>query len=306
MGGQALKSGRPRNLRHPEIVEELMVVYQCELDDPSESVPKLIELCRVAGARPLPAVEQRERVIDIVQLAVRRVRDPARRPALDAMFGEGTLQEREAAAIRAYLAAQPADSRGTKRDAYSDPRNWRRYTVYRVLEPVADELDRLRPASPGDGPRRRPWRLAVAVVAMLLVFAGLMIVTRDSGPRARLLMPAAGAVVGSSLKVSGTASGLGAGRELWIAVRPTILTRLYPQRGALVVRSDGHWEVEVSLGDGTSGTAGESFVLMVLLVDRKTGDEFRRRLAAGDNRGFEPLPVGAEQLADREVRLRSL
>ncbi len=115
--------------------------------------------------------------------------------------------------------------------------------------------------------------------------------------------PLSNAVVGRTLSVQGSAGSLPADHELWLVVRPVQEQRYVVQGDGPLSVVDGIWQGSVTVGDGTSATAGQRFLIYVVDVDKSGGDVLRSERVDAATGGVE-LPPGAAKAAAVMVELQ--
>src|SRR5438046_1183212 len=87
--------------------------------------------------------------------------------------------------------------------------------------------------------------------------------------------PKAGAHVGTSLLVKGTAKGIDTGQYLWILVNPEGVQSWYPQgKGAARIRN-GTWSVRAFIGD-PGQQQNDEFFLQAVVVDSNTNTQLQK------------------------------
>ncbi len=111
---------------------------------------------------------------------------------------------------------------------------------------------------------------------------------RTSAASAQIDTPTSGSRVGQEPLVTGHASDIPPGHELWLLVR--ILGRYHPQSAPLQIQGTGAWSETVFIGK-SSGDSGKRFIVHVVIVDTAGGKDLEDYLTKADrDKSFKGLP----------------
>ena len=97
--------------------------------------------------------------------------------------------------------------------------------------------------------------------------------------------------------VGGVVTGVPAGVELWLLVRPLKEGRFWPQE-RLFLDTNGRFRALARFGRGVTSDVGEEFLLLLVAAPMQAGEEFRTRPR---ERGLDELPEGVKTLNQRTV-----
>jgi len=97
--------------------------------------------------------------------------------------------------------------------------------------------------------------------------------------------------------VGGVVTGVPAGVELWLLVRPLKEGRFWPQERLLLDMS-GRFRALARFGRGATSDVDEEFLLLLVVAPMQASEEFRTRPR---ERGLDELPEGVKTLDQRTV-----
>jgi hypothetical protein len=120
---------------------------------------------------------------------------------------------------------------------------------------------------------------------------------RDDDLRGRIIGLPDGGKVKFRQSIGGVVTGLPAGIDLWLLVRPSIEGRFWPQ-GSLYLDANGRFQAVAYCGRGPTSDVGEGFLLILAAASPRASEEFRRQ---PQGRGMDKLPDGAVPLDQRRV-----
>jgi hypothetical protein len=151
---------------------------------------------------------------------------------------------------------------------------------------------------------RYDWRARLRHIAGYTKSSG---VAAARGNLVRIHAPASGELLGESGSVSGAAT-IPAGAHLWILVHRRDIAGWWPQAGAPVSVSDGHWSVEVKYGDPQD--SGHAFEIAAVVVTEDVNERWQHWVRSVTQTGVYPpvqLPSDNTILAlDRRTVKRTL
>ncbi len=170
-----------------------------------------------------------------------------------------------------------------------------------------------RGGTPTGGSARGPWStfLQAGVGGVVGVLLGHFLLSPIlvspcpplSSTRVNITSPADGDKILRLVTVQGTSCQIPSGKELWLLVVSEGVTSYYPQKGPVVISSDGNWSASAYVGLDDPVDIGRGFVLIAALADRQGSAAMRAYFAQSgpEFKGVEPLPQGVQLMTQIRV-----